>query len=126
LPCADELDLAAGILATEASARDQPAGQFDTVAVKDIIMVEPQLRRPPGEGRKRERDFACAVLNGIADTLVLEAKFASKEDALRSLARAAVRERMVRYRRRIQRMERKHGTDFDGFTRIISGSAMPQ
>lgn len=66
------------------------------------------------------------VLNGIADTLVLEAKFASKEDALRSLARAAVRERMVRYRRRIHRLERKHGTDFDGFTRIIAGSATPQ
>ena len=66
------------------------------------------------------------VLNGIADTLVLEAKFASKEDALRSLARAAVRERMVRYRRRIQRLERKHGTDFDGFTRIIAGNAAPQ
>ena len=66
------------------------------------------------------------VLNGIADTLVLEAKFASKEDALRSLARAAVRERMVRYRRRIQRLERKHGTDFDGLTRIIAGNATQQ
>ena len=68
----------------------------------------------------------ATVLNGIADTLVLEAKFATKEDALRSLARAAVRERMVRYRRRIQRLERKHGTDFDGFTRVIGGNATPQ
>ena len=67
-----------------------------------------------------------AVLNGIADTLVIEARFASKEDALRSLARSAVRERMVRYRRRIQRLERKHGTDFAGFTREIEGSATPQ
>jgi len=67
-----------------------------------------------------------AVLNGIADTLVVEAKFASKEDALRSLARAAVRERMVRYRRRIQRLERKHGVDFTEFTRQIEGTATPQ
>lgn len=67
-----------------------------------------------------------AVLNRIADSLVVEAKFASKEDALRSLARSAVRERMLRYRRRIQRMERKHGSDFAGFTRRIEGSATPQ
>jgi hypothetical protein len=66
------------------------------------------------------------ILNGIADTLVIEARFASKEDALRSLARSAVRERMVRYRRRIQRLERKHGVDFAGFTRQIEGSATPQ
>jgi len=68
----------------------------------------------------------AAVLNRIADSLVVEAKFASKEDALRSLARSAVRERMLRYRRRIQRMERKHGTDFVGFTRQLEGSATPQ
>jgi hypothetical protein len=67
-----------------------------------------------------------AVLNGIADTLVLEARFASKEDALRSLARSAVGARIVRYRRRIQRLERKHGTDFAGFTQQIEGSATPQ
>ena len=66
------------------------------------------------------------VLNRIADTLVIEAKFASKEDALRSLARSAVRERMVRYRRRIQRMERKYGADFAGFIRQIESSATPQ
>ena len=67
-----------------------------------------------------------AVLNRIADSLVIEAKFASKEDALRSLARSAVRDRMLRYRRRIQRLERKHGTNFAGFTRQIEGSATPQ
>lgn len=66
------------------------------------------------------------VLSEIADTLVVEAKFASKEDALRSLARSAVRDRMVRYRRRIQRLERKHGADFVEFTRQIEGSATPQ
>jgi hypothetical protein len=37
-----------------------------------------------------------------------------------------IRDRMVRYRRRIQRMERKYGTDFDGFTRRIEGVATPQ
>lgn len=45
---------------------------------------------------------------------------------MRSLARSAVRERMVRYRRRIQRLERKHGADFAEFTRQIEGSATPQ
>lgn len=68
----------------------------------------------------------AAVLNCIADSLVVEAKFASKEDALRSLARSAVRERVLRYRRRIQRLERKHSADFAGFTRRIEGSATPQ
>jgi hypothetical protein len=77
-------------------------------------------------GRKMTKVSAAAVLNGIADTLVVEAKFTSKEDALRSLARSAVRERMVRYRRRIQRLERKHGADFAEFTRRIKGSATPQ
>ncbi len=66
------------------------------------------------------------VLNGIADALVIEAKFASKEDALRSMARSAVRDRIARYRRRIQRLERKYETDFAGFTRSIEGSATPQ
>lgn len=66
------------------------------------------------------------VLNGIADSLVIEAKFASKEDALRSLARSAVRDRMARYRRRIQRLERKYETDFVGFTRAIESKATPQ
>jgi hypothetical protein len=33
---------------------------------------------------------------------------------------------MVRYQRRIQRMERKHGTDLEGFARLISGNATPQ
>ena len=42
------------------------------------------------------------------------------------MARSAVRDRMVRYRRRILRLERKHGTDFTGFTRLIEGSATPQ
>jgi hypothetical protein len=67
-----------------------------------------------------------AVLNGIADTLLLEGKFTSKEDALRSLARAVVRERMAPYQRRIRRLKRKHGTDFDGFFRILAGSAAPE
>jgi hypothetical protein len=33
---------------------------------------------------------------------------------------------MVRYRRRIQRLERKYNTDFDEFTRLLAGSATPQ
>lgn len=59
-----------------------------------------------------------AVLNRIADSLVVEARFASKEDA--------VRERVLRYRRRIGRLERKHGVDFTGFTHQIEASATQQ
>jgi hypothetical protein len=43
-------------------------------------------------------------------------KFTTKEAALWDLALAAVRNQIVYYRRRIRRLENKHGADFDTFT----------
>ena len=58
--------------------------------------------------------------------MVLEGKYASIENALRGLARMALRERIECCGRRIRRLERKYGTDFDGFTLSISGRAALQ
>ena len=58
---------------------------------------------------------SAAVLDQIADTLVLQEKYANKEDALRALARTAVRAKIARYWRRIRRFQRKYSMDFTAF-----------
>ena len=69
---------------------------------------------------------SAAVLDQIADTLVLQEKYANKEDALHALARTAVREKITRYRRRIRRFQQKCTMDFAAFTRTLKGIVTPQ
>ena len=66
------------------------------------------------------------VLDTIASSLVIQEKYASKEDALRALAQEAVRTKIAHYRRRIQRLQRKYALDFAGLTRKLEGRATPQ
>ena len=54
----------------------------------------------------------ATIFDKVTDTLVATQKFSTKEDALWELALAAVRNKIAYYRRRIQRLEKKYGTDF--------------
>jgi len=66
-----------------------------------------------------------SVLNKVANSLVTSKRFATVEDALWDMAVSTVRGRVSYYRRRIKRMENKHGMDFDKFTARLKGKATP-
>lgn len=68
---------------------------------------------------------SLALIDKIADSLVTTKMFASKEEAVWDLALTAIRNKMAHYKRRIQRLQRKYGSDFDEFTAQIQGSASP-
>ncbi len=65
------------------------------------------------------------VLNTVARTLVVRQKCATRDEAVRELALAAVRDKVGYYRRRVRRLERKHETDLAGFTNRLQGRATP-
>lgn len=67
----------------------------------------------------------ATIVDKVTDTLVATQKFSTKEDALWELALAAVRNKIAYYRRRIQRLEKKYGTDFDTFTAGLTNQATP-
>ena len=68
---------------------------------------------------------ATDILTLVADSLVKKQRYANREEALRDLALAAVRSKTAYYRRRIRKMERKYGTNFDTFTTRLKGRATP-
>lgn len=65
------------------------------------------------------------IVDIVTDRLVATQKFTTKEDALWDLARAAVRNKITYYRRRIRRLENKYGVDFDTFTEQLKNKATP-
>ena len=67
----------------------------------------------------------ATIVDTVTERLVATQKFTSKEDALWDLARAAVRSKITYYRRRIRRLENKHGVDFDTFTERLKNKATP-
>ncbi len=68
---------------------------------------------------------SATILKKVAGALVATRKYASIEDALWALALTAVRSKVARYQRRIRRLERKYGVDFDTFTIHLKGQATP-
>jgi hypothetical protein len=84
------------------------------------------------EGKDKERRFTMAlavsptdILHQIAGTLVAQKKHRSVEEALREIALSAIRNKIASYRRRISRLEHKHGKDFATFSAQLQGRAMP-
>lgn len=69
---------------------------------------------------------AIAVLDTIAGALVSQEKFSTKEEALCALARSAIDAKVSRYRRRILRLQRKYGQDFDAFSHSLHERATPE
>jgi hypothetical protein len=65
------------------------------------------------------------VLNKVAASLVAAKRYATTEDALWDMALSTVRGKVTYYRRRIRRLENKHGVDFDIFSKQLKGSATP-
>ena len=65
------------------------------------------------------------ILSKVADALVATQQYASVEEALWGLALTAAHNKVVYYQRRIRRLERKYGVDFDTFTCRLQGQATP-
>jgi hypothetical protein len=66
-----------------------------------------------------------SVLNKVAASLVAAKRYSTTEEALWDMALSTVRSKVAYYRRRIRRMENKHGMDFDKFTARLKGKATP-
>ena len=66
-----------------------------------------------------------SVLNKVAASLVAAKRYSSTEEALWDMALSTVRSKVAYYRRRIRRLENKHGMDFDKFTARLKGKATP-
>ncbi len=65
------------------------------------------------------------VLNQVAGALVAKQRYATVEEALWELAFSAIRSKSIYYKRRIRRLEKKYGVDFDRFTARLKGQATP-
>lgn len=66
-----------------------------------------------------------SVLTKVANSLVAAKRYSTAEEALWDMALSTVRGKVAYYRRRIRRMENKHGMDFDKFTTHLKGKASP-
>lgn len=66
-----------------------------------------------------------SVLTKVAKSLVAAKRYSTTEEALWDMALSTVRGKMTYCRRRICRLENKHGMDFDKFTARLKGSATP-
>jgi len=66
-----------------------------------------------------------SVLTKVAKSLVAAKRYSTTEEALWDMALSTVRGKMAYYRRRIRRLENKHGMDFDKFTARLKGKARP-
>ena len=65
------------------------------------------------------------VINKVAESLVAKQRFPTVEKAIWELALSSVRSKTVYYRRRIRKLEKKYGTDFDNFTVRLKNQAAP-
>ena len=65
------------------------------------------------------------VLTTIARSLVVAEEYPSVDEALQGMAVSEVQRTIAYYRRRIRRLERKYGTDFDTFSSQLQGRATP-
>jgi hypothetical protein len=66
-----------------------------------------------------------SVLTKVANSLVAAKRYSTTEEALWDMALSTVRGKIAYYRRRIRRLENKHGMDFDQFTAHLKGKATP-
>ena len=66
-----------------------------------------------------------SVLNKVAASLVAVKRYSTTEEALRDMALSTVRGKITYYRRRIRKMDKKHGMDFEKFTARLKGKATP-
>ncbi len=65
------------------------------------------------------------ILTSVAGSLVASQRYETIEAALHDLALAAVRRKILHYRRRIRRLERKYELGFDAFAASLEGRATP-
>jgi len=68
---------------------------------------------------------AATILDKVAGALVAQQRYATVEEALWELALWAVHAKLLYYRRRVRRLERKHGMEFEQFTAYLQNRATP-
>jgi hypothetical protein len=56
------------------------------------------------------------IINQVASSLVAKHRYMTLEEAIWNMALSSVRKKTVYYRRRIRKLEKKYGIDFDTFT----------
>lgn len=66
------------------------------------------------------------VLTTIARSLVAMQRYPTVEDALNDMAVAEVQRKIGYYQRRLSRLERKYGSNFDAFTKRLENRATPE
>ena len=65
------------------------------------------------------------VINQVASSLVAKHRYMTLEEAIWNMALSSVRNKTVYYRRRIRKLEKKYGIDFDHFTSRLKNQALP-
>ena len=68
---------------------------------------------------------AATILDKVAGALVAQQRYTTVEEALWELALSAVRAKLLYYRRRVRRLEHKHGMEFEQFTTYLQNRATP-
>jgi hypothetical protein len=71
------------------------------------------------------RISSVGVLQTVARALVAKQKYASKEEALKAIALAVVKNKIRAYQRRIRQLEHKYEMNFEKFTIRLQGNASP-
>ena len=68
---------------------------------------------------------AATILDKVAGAFVAQQRYTTVEEALWELALSAVRAKLLYYRRRVRRLEHKHGMEFEQFTAYLQNRATP-
>jgi hypothetical protein len=66
---------------------------------------------------------ATEILTTIADTLVSLGKYRDRSAAIKGMALDQVDRKIALYQRRLRRLEKKHGMNFEEFTEQLRGKA---
>ncbi len=69
---------------------------------------------------------AAKILETIASTLVTTGRYQTQADAIRAIAIDQVNRKISLYASRVKRFEKKHRTDFDGFSKRLRNRATPR
>ncbi len=67
----------------------------------------------------------AGVINQVAASLVVKQRYPTVEMAIWDLALTSVRSKIVYYKKRIRKLEKKYETDFETFTVCLKDKANP-
>ena len=68
---------------------------------------------------------SVGIINQVAESLVAKQRYPSMEKAIFDLALSSIQSKIIYYRRRIRKLEKKYGTDFNKFSVLLKNQANP-